>query len=172
VWSVYAAIGGGQTKLGYIYQANGGELNSLKHQGVTFVGGFGFRRYFTPILGLQARGSLLFGEGKGVIVGIPLDATVRLGSFAEGFPWFVGLGPFVGSVYGQRTGLDYSVPSAPPVERTGSLSTPFGGGVAEAGFLLGDGDRWEVAVRLYYGGTLSSSFGDVFEFVGGAGYRF
>jgi hypothetical protein len=169
-WSVYAGLGGGETKLGYVYAANGEDIATIKHEGATFVGGVGVRSYFTRIMGMQARASILVGQGKGVVLATPADATLRLGPFGEGFPWFFGLGPFVGAAYGQRTGTDTT--TTPSTQKTGSTVTAFGGGVAETGFLFGDGDRLEIAARGYVGAGTSSNFGDVVEIVLGAGYRF
>ena len=80
---------------------------------------------------MQARASLLVGAGKGFVAGALADGTLRFGPFGAGFQWFFGGGLFLGPAYLARD--------------SGSDVKMFGGGVAETGFLFGDGDRIDTA---------------------------
>ncbi len=136
-WSIYAGAGYGRGEEGYV-QLDGDALSeSLKQEGPVVTAGFGFRKYFTSVLGVQARASLLIGAGKGFVAGGLADGTLRFGPFGAGFPWFFGGGLFLGPAYLARD--------------SGSDVKMFGGGVAETGFLFGDGDRIEVTLRAYVG---------------------
>ena len=149
-WSLYVGIGGGEYD-GHEVQTGSasstGTITSytrLKHEGLVLDAGFGFRKYLTRIMGVQARGSLLLGFGKGTLVGGFADATLRLGPFGRGFPIFFGLGPALGPAFLNHSGH--------------SGAAAFGGGVAEVGFLFGATDRIEIVLRTYAGaGTIRRS---------------
>jgi hypothetical protein len=162
-WSLYAGAGYGQAEDGYITIDDpdfGGSLTEhLKHEGPVATVGFGFRKYFTQVLGLQARGSLLVGTGNGFLTGAVADGTLRIGPFGTGFPIFFGGGLFLGPAVMSRDGV------------TGEKL--LGGAVIEVGFLFGDADRFELVLRAYGGAAslLESSVGDLIYPVLVMGYR-
>ena len=160
-WSIYAGAGYGQAEDGYItIDEPGGSISEhLKHEGPVATAGFGFRKYFTRVLGLQARGSLLIGTGKGFLTGAVADGTLRIGPFGPGFPIFFGGGLFLGPAVLARD------------SQTGEKL--FGGAVIEVGFMFGDGDRFELVLRAYGGAAslLESSVGDLIYPVLVMGYR-
>lgn len=168
-WAVSAGIGGGHGE-GAHYLATDMMGNTddprLEHNGPVVTGGFGLRKYFTRIMGAQARASVLLGVGDGFVFGVLADGTLRIGPFGAGFPLFLGGGPYLGTTFISSTSHGF-VSGA-----MGSGLGLMGGGVAEVGFLFGEGDRLEIVLRTYVGfGELDSGKGvSVYPAVG-VGYR-
>lgn len=141
------------------------------HRGDRYVGpdfgmhgtiGVGYRQSFRWFVTIQARAELFVGglncatvpyrtletlpASDCVGLGFAVDATVRLGPIAWGFPIFLGIGPRVTFTHVR------AVDSAgEDVRRT----RPGGSLVGELGFALGAEEQGEIALRAQMGGFLN-----------------
>ncbi len=161
-WTIYG--GAGYQKFKEVI-----DFSDIDHEdvgGISLGVGIGWRRHFTRVLGLQARGNLmaLGHQGYGGGWGTSADVTLRLGPVANAFPWYVGIGPCVDLFRLSRWMNDW--------EGTKSAWSSNVGGVFETGFVLGERDSLDLGLRALIETSLSG--GDTWAFGGQlvAGFRF
>lgn len=118
-------------------------------EGFSLGAGIAWRRHFTRVLGLQARGSLvaLGHQGDGGGWGGAIDFTLRIGPVANAFPWYFGVGPSLDLFRLKRTIYDSS-------ESTWNSNV---GGVFETGFIFGERDSLDLGLRGLFGTDLSDA---------------
>ena len=161
-WTVYGAAG--YQTFHHVLEFSWGDEWLVG--GISLGVGIGWRRNFTRVLGLQARGSLiaLGHQGYGGGWGSSADVTLRLGPVANVFPWYVGIGPCV-DLFRLGRSLNDS-------EGTKSAWSSNVGGVFETGFVFGERDSLDLGLRALIETSLSG--GGTWA-VGGqlvAGFRF
>jgi hypothetical protein len=159
IWVLYGSIGGAyaETHLAEEDLDEGAFEYEFDTEAALFQAAYGFRRYYSRVFGVQARATVLAATGPSSsrASGVLVDGSVRLGPVGVAFPWFFGIGAFLGPMWVQGSTHESEDSDDDVHSRLGI----YGGGIAETGFIFGEGDAIEIAARSVFGySPLSDSY--------------